>query len=216
MPEEMRPAPCRVAYFIARSMARFFGSIFFPFFRYWGETDFKNTKKRIFIARNRGLLSWLTALRVFKHPIRFVMADKNDTSIWFKIALSGALAPIRLSFDYEADLQTLAALGQHENCMLLVTPAVNSYTESLVAGLKYQKSIEVLFMAVSGPQIALAAKTLIPKVCQISVFCAMPIIPDVSRSDTFAELEFLERATENIPLGELPSIFTNHKRNIKA
>ncbi len=215
MTQETRKPPCKTAYFIARSLARFLGSIFFPFFRYWGETEFKPGKKRVFIARNFGLLTWISALRIFRQPLSFLVADQNESSLWLKIAMNGGLSPVRLTLDVNEDLQTIETLSSRENCILLIASEPDSFTENLVRQLKCSKSIETLFMAISGADVAFPAGTMVPRVCPVSVFCGLPHLPVEAPGEVFAELRFLERATQNIPLGELPSIFANHQRNLE-
>lgn len=215
MTQETRKSPCKTAYFIARSLARFFGSIYFPFFRFWGETEFKPAKKRVFIVRNFGLLTWISALRIFRQPLSFIVADQSDSSLWFKLAVNGGLSPVRLTFDLNEDLQIIEALCSRENCLLLIASAPDSFAEKLVRQLKCSKGIETLFMAISGANVAFPPGTIVPKVCPVSVFCGLPHLPVEVPGEVFAELRFLERAMQNIPLGELPSIFSNHQRNLE-
>lgn len=217
MTQETRKPPCKTAYFIARSLARLFGSIFFPFFRFWGEAEFKSGKHRVFIARNFGLLTWISALRIFRQPLSFIVADQSESSLWLKIAINGGLSPVRLTFDVNEDLPTIEALCSQENCLLLIACTPDSFAENLVSRLKSSRNIETLFMAISGANVAFPHGTIVPRVCPVSVFCGLPHISFVGEpGSTFAELKFLEHATQNIPLGELPSIFSNHQRNLDS
>jgi len=195
-------------------MARFFGSVFFPFFRAWGETVIRPDRGCIYIARNYGLLSWLSALRVFRKAFRFVSADPADMTIWFNLADSCGLEPIKLSGDVDQDFLSIEHLFNNKETIVLLIPEQPDKTAlELIAKIKATHYLTSIFMAISGAHLALRPGCMIPKVCPISVFCGMPHFRSEGQPEPLSELEFLERAISDIPLNELPSIFSNHSRN---
>jgi hypothetical protein len=197
-----------------RSIARFFGSVFFPFFRVWGETTLRHDRGCIYIARNFGLLTWLSALRTFKKPFRFVSADLADTSIWFKLADACGLEPIKLSGNTDQDFISIEHLFNNKETVLLIIPEIpDQQVIELITKVKATHYLTSIFMAITGARLALRPGSLIPRVCPISVFCGMPHFTTENRPAALSELEFLERAIADIPLNELPSIFFNHSRN---
>lgn len=197
-----------------RSLARFFGSIFFPFFRVWGETELKPDQGCIYIARNLGLLSWMSALRTFRRPIRFVSADLTDTRPWFGIAEACGLEPAKLSGNTDHDFLSIEHLFNQKEAVLLLIPEVpDQSTLDLIAKIKATHYLISLFMAISGAKKALRPGSLIPKVYPVSVFCGMPHLQPASTQVPLVELELLEKALADIPLNELPSIFFNHSHN---
>jgi len=105
-----------------RSLARLFGSIFFPLFRVWGETEIRADRGCIYIARNYGLLTWISALRAFKKPFRFVSADPSDASIWLWLAEACGLEPVKLSGDTSQDFLCLENLVISKETILLLLP----------------------------------------------------------------------------------------------
>ena len=86
--------PGRLAWLVFRSIARFWAAIFLPYFRVWGETEFKPGS--IIVARNFGLQTWIYCLRFFRRPVRIVLVDDSDKLKWFKIAEDGGLEPVCL------------------------------------------------------------------------------------------------------------------------
>ena len=203
------------SFLFMRSIARFFGSIFFPFFRAWGETVIRSDRGCIYIARNYGLLSWLSALRVFRKPFRFVSTDPADVTIWFKLADSCGLEPIRLSGDVNQDFLSIEHLfNNKETIVLLIPEQPDKNVLELIAKIKATHYLTSIFMAISGAHLALRPGSMIPKVCPISLFCGMPHFRSEVQPEPLSELEFLERAISDIPLNELPSIFSNHSRNV--
>jgi len=197
-----------------RSIARFFGSIFFPFFRAWGETVIRTDRGCVYIARNYGLLTWLSSLRIFRRPVRFVLADAADTTIWFELAVSCGLEPIKLSGDVNQDFLSIEHLfNNKETIVLLIPETPDRQVLELIAKIKATHYLVAMFMAISGARLALKPGSMIPRVCPVSVFCGMPHYRSEGQSEPLGELEFLERAISDIPLNELPSIFSNHSRN---
>lgn len=198
-----------------RSLARFFGSIFFPFFRVWGETEIRPDRGCIYIARNYGLLTWMSALRAFKKPVRFVSADPADTSIWFQLAEASGLEPVKLTGDTNHDFINIEHLfNQKETVLLLIPEIPDQHSLELTTKIKATHYLTSMFMAITGARVALRAGRLIPKVCPISVFCGMPHSLSTAAQGPLTELEFLEKAVAGTPLNELPSIFFNHSRNL--
>lgn len=210
----IRELPNRFVWQFCRYLARFAGSVFFPYFRVWGETD-QRTGGQIFITRNYGIQTWLSALRVFKRPVRVVMADASADSRWLKLAKRLGLAPIAADGSPTQNFLAVEHLAKAGENLLLVVPQTPSpETESLVANLRAIRSIQVMFMAVSGCSEALPAAAFVPRVVPVSVFCGLPHYLGNPLSSPFAELEFLEQALKDLEIDELPSIFLNHPRNL--
>ncbi|PKL43022.1 MAG: hypothetical protein CVV41_11495 [Candidatus Riflebacteria bacterium HGW-Riflebacteria-1] len=198
-----------------RSLARLFGSIFFPFFRVWGETEIRPERGCIYMARNFGLLTWISALRAFKKPFRFVSADQSDNLFWFWLATVCGLEPIKLSGDVNHDFLRIENLYTSKETVLLLLPEnPDQATLDLVNKIKATAHLTSLFMAIAGARTALRPDSLIPRACAISLFCGMPHPQSTMTQKPLAELEFLEKAVADIPLNELPSIFFNHSRNL--
>lgn len=200
---------CPTAWFFFRCFARFFGSMFFPFFRYWGETEHK--PGRLFIARDFGLLTWLCVLRIFSRPVRFILYSPKENSLWLKLAKIGGLAPVTLSSNPEEAITDInSILDAKEVAVLLIPENIDQNILKVIETLKNNKL--TLFMAVSGARSALPDHSIIAKVCEISVFCGMPCVEESQKSNILAELDLLENAVRHVPLNELPSIFFNRAK----
>lgn len=211
----LRPVlPGRLAWKACHYLARFAGSVFFPYFRVWGETDLKSGGQ-IFIARNFGIQTWLTALRIFKRPVRVVLADSAADLRWFNLAEKNGLAPLRLCDTPAQNFLTVEHLAEAGEKLLLVVPQVSDPAiDSLVSRLRATRSLKVLFMAISGLKEALPAGAFVPRAVPISVFCGLPHSLGNPVSSPLAELDFLEQALKDLEIDELPSIFFNHPRNL--
>ncbi len=214
--EIFRPAeaPGWLAWKICRYLARFVGSVFFPYFRVWGETDL-NHGGQIFIARDFGILTWITALRVFKRPVRLVFLSEKHDQRWFNLANSSGLAPLRLSGSIDQNflmLEHMADAG--EKLLVVISRTADCNIEELVRRLRATHSLRVLFMAISGAAGALPESAVVPRAVPVSVFCGLPHYAANAAGSAFAELDFLENAIKDLDIDELPSIFFNHRRNI--
>lgn len=208
------PFPGRLAWKVCHALARFFGSVFFPYFRVWGETDLR-PGGRIYVMRNFGLLTWLTALRVFKRPVRVVMADRSDGSRWFDIAVKCGLAPLRLDGSSDENFLLVEHLVEAGEKLLLVVPDfADESAESLVKRLRAVRFLQILFFALSGAREALPPQRYVPRVVPISAFCGMPHFQSDEDDSPLAELDFLKQALTDLDVDELPSIFFNHQRNL--
>jgi len=100
-----------------------------------------------------------------------------------------------------------------ETIVLLIPETPDRQVLELIAKIKATHYLVAMFMAISGARLALKPGSMIPRVCPVSVFCGMPHYRSEGQSEPLGELEFLERAISDIPLNELPSIFSNHSRN---
>lgn len=206
--------PGWLAWKICRYLARFVGSVFFPYFRVWGETDL-NHGGQIFIARDFGILTWITALRVFKRPVRLVFLSEKHDQRWFNLAVSSGLAPLRLSGSIDQNflmLEHMADAG--EKLLVVISRAADDNIEELVCRLRAIRSLRVLFMAISGASEALPESAVVPRAVPVSVFCGLPHYSANVADSAFAELDFLENAIKDLDIDELPSIFFNHRRNL--
>ncbi len=206
--------PGRFAWKVCRYLARFVGSVFFPYFRVWGETDLK-PGGQIFIARDFGILTWITALRVFKQPMRLVLLSEKHDRRWFDLAVSSGLAPLRLSGSVDQNFLMLEHMAEAGEKLLVVIPgSADSNIEELVCRLRATRSLRVLFMAISGADGALPESAVVPRAVPVSVFCGLPHYAANVAESAFAELDFLENAIKDLEIDELPSIFFNHRRNL--
>lgn len=209
-----RESPGWLAWKAFRAISRFLGSVFFSFFRVWGETELKKTGQ-VFVVRNLGLQTWLCVLRIFRQPLRFVHADVADRSPWFGLAERGGLAPLKLSGDADQDFLTVEHLLESGEKLVLVIPEHPGEKDGLLVGrLKATHSLKVLFMAINGAQKAMPVGAIVPRAAPVSVFCGMPHYQSRPGDSAFAELELLERSLQNLAIDEIPSIFANHRRNI--
>lgn len=210
--QPLSETPDPLAWKLCRYLGRFVGSVFFPYFRAWGENDLHGGR-RVFITRNYGLQTWLMALRVFKQPVRVVLlADAVDR--WFELARRNGLAPLHLTGSPEKNFLTvehLAAAG--ENILLVIPQPADASIFDLVGRLKVARSFKTLFMAVAGAREALPSGAMVPRAVPISVFCGLPHYTSRPDDSTLAELDFLELALQDLDIDELPSIFFNHSRN---
>lgn len=209
-----QPKQFNTAYFVFRTWARFIGSVFFSFFRAWGETDQSRHAGRLIIVKNYGLVTWLTILRTFRAPVRFVFAsDQKDR--WFDLAEGGGLTPVRLKRELPDDCETLKSLAGEDNVVLIIPPTSDEFSKKLTLETRKTFGNKLLFLAISGACESLPEGVFVPKACPISVFCGLPHLAEIDKNDPFAELHFLEKAISDVPLNELPSIFANHQRNIQ-
>ncbi len=205
--------PDPLAWKLCRYLGRFVGSVFFPYFRAWGETDLHGGR-RVFITRNYGLQTWLMALRVFKRPVRIVVCDAEDDRRWFELACHNGLAPLHLTGSPEQNSLTVERLAvAGENVLLVIPQHADASVLDLVGRLKIARSFKTLFMAVVGAREALPAGAWVPRSVPICAFCGLPHYNARPDDSPLAELDFLELALKDLDIDELPSIFFNHSRN---
>ncbi len=201
-----------LAWKLCRYLGRFVGSVFFPYFRAWGENDLHGGR-RVFITRNYGLQTWLMALRVFKQPVRVVLlADAVDR--WFDLARRNGLAPLHFTGSPEQNflaVERLATAG--ENILLVIPQPSDISILDLVGRLRASRSFKTLFMAIAGAEEALPVGAWVPRSVPICAFCGLPHYTSRPDDSPLAELDFLELALKDLDIDELPSIFFNHSRN---
>jgi phosphoribosylcarboxyaminoimidazole (NCAIR) mutase len=143
-----------------------------------------------------------------------VVPASAKLSLWLKIARAGGLAPLILAGNSALeDADAIASASTSGDLVVFVPCQLDTWSEQLVSALKMNRSVPVIFMAVSGAREVLAEGSVIPSVNPVSVFCAMPYFREKTDNSVFAELLFLEHALRDVPLDELPSIFPNHQRN---
>jgi len=213
--DSKQPKQFNTAYFVFRTWARFIGSVFFSYFRAWGETDLSKSCGRLVIVKNYGLITWLTILRTFRSPVRIVFAGIAEDR-WFDLASGGGLSPIRLKGALSEDCTTVSSLAREENVVLIIPSCSDEFSISLVSEMRKILADRILFLAIAGARESLPEGVFVPKACPISVFCGLPHMGKAQDNEPLAELHFLEQAISNVPLNELPSIFTNHQRNIHS
>lgn len=209
--------PGKFAWFVFRCLARYLVSLFIPCFRHFGETELKRGAQ-IFIVKNFGLPTWLLPLTIFKKPLRFVIADLNSDTKWYDMALSGGLNPIQLSGSFEEDYKIIKSLIENkEKIILVISQDENeSLSTELTKTLKKIHFKETLFMALSGADKIFINNSKIPKVLPVTMLCAMPFMPNCKNDPNkpFTELNFLEKASQNVAICDEPSIFANHRKNL--
>lgn len=193
------------AYCFLRALARFWGSVFFPLYKIWGETS-ASQKKRVFIARYRGFLTWLTILRVFKKKIRFILI-LSKCDIWVKIAKICGIDLV--VYKAHTPFSLLFADDYPDTMILFDEPMLELAHESVNSVSSIQKKL--LFFAISGIHKVFPPDCFVPRVELITALCAMPFWQD--KQKMFAELLFLESALENITSSEqLPSLFLHNEQ----
>lgn len=200
-----------LSYFLLRCYCRLLGSIFFPLFKYWGETDHsKNSKKKIFVSKYFGFLSWLTVLRTFKKPVRFIVFAKKE-DLWIKISKLCGLEVFYCPSVSESDFISLTNDSQRD-IFVMFDEVSYEFSCSLVTKASQLKNRILLFFALSGVSKSLSGY--IPQAIWLTVLCASP--KTMPNEPGIKELSFLERALQRTnPEIEIPSLFFNHKRNIK-
>ena len=206
--------PGRLAWKVCRCLCRLVGSVFFSYFRVWGETELHNGG-RIYVGRDFGVQTWVTALRVFRQPLRLVYIGALEDRRWFDLACKNGLAPLLLTGSIDEKFLAVKQLAMAgENLLLVLPQAPDASLESLVGRLRATRLLQVLFLAISGASAALPPGTFVPRAVPISVFCGLTPYQSRPGDSPLTELEILERAIQGLEIDELPSIFFNHRRNL--
>lgn len=204
--------PSRLAWLVFRSLARFWASIFLPYFRVWGETDFK--PGTIFIARNFGLQTWVYLLRFFRRPVRIVLDDDYDNLKWFNVAKNGGMAPILLSGGVQHKIEVLKELhDKGEIVFLIISRTIGNYMPTFMQEIENNFEADIRFFAVEGANRALPPDTVVPNFASICVFCGRPYLSRLPGEGLLDELEFLESTMVDLDIDEEPSFFRNNRRN---
>ncbi len=128
--------------------------------------------------------------------------------------MAGGIEFASLTCNLANDVAMISDLRRSREVIVLFDADPDAYQKQLL--LELNNSAGFLFFAVSGLERALASGAFIPSVCQINVFGGLPVVNSSAIQSPFDELTILEQAVENVPLGELPSIFFNHQRNQKS
>ncbi|HNX74395.1 MAG TPA: hypothetical protein PLM07_13595 [Candidatus Rifleibacterium sp.] len=206
--------PDRLAWKLCRCLCRLVGSVFFSYFRVWGETELHNGG-RIFVGRDYGVQTWVTALRVFRQPLRLVYVGALNDRRWFELACKNGLAPLILTGSVDEKFLAVKKLAMAgENLLLVLPQPPDASLEDLVGRLRATRLLQVLFLAISGASAALPPGAFIPRAVPISVFCGLTPYQNRPGDSPLTELEILERAIHGLEIDELPSIFFNHRRNL--
>jgi hypothetical protein len=204
--------PGRLAWLVFRSLARFWAAIFLPYFRIWGENEFK--KGNVIIARNFGLQTWVYAFRFFKKPIRIVLVDNEDNLKWFNIACNGGLEPIFLNGNNDEKVDSIKYLSEKGEIIFLIIPKNTSEnTLSFIEKLDRVLSNNIRLFAIEGASEALPQGSFVPKFASICVFCGRPYFNRLPSEGLLDELNFLESTLYDLDIDEEPSFFRNNRRN---
>lgn len=204
--------PGRLAWLVFRSLARFWAAIFLPYFRIWGENEFK--EGNVIIARNFGLQTWVYAFRFFKKPIRIVLVDNEDNLKWFNIACNGGLEPIFLNGNNDEKVDSIKYLSEKGEIIFLIIPKNTSEnTLSFIEKLDRVLSNNIRLFAIEGASEALPQGSFVPKFASICVFCGRPYFNRLPSEGLLDELNFLESTLYDLDIDEEPSFFRNNRRN---
>ncbi len=205
--------PSRLAWLVFRSLARFWASIFLPYYRFWGENDFKPGS--VIIARNFGLQTWIYALRFFKRPVRIVLTDDDDNLKWFNLAVNGGLNPIGIRGNYKHKISTIKLLSDKGEIVFLIIPRTNGgYTPTFMQELEKCLDKRIRLFAIEGAIDALPPDGVIPKFASICAFCGRPYFNRLPSEGILDELTFLESTLYDLNIDEEPSFFRNNRRNL--
>ena len=204
--------PGRLAWLVFRSLARFWAAIFLPYFRFWGENEFK--PGTVIITRNFGLQTWIYALRFFKKPVRIVLSDEEDNLKWFNVANNGGIEPICLRGNYKKKIEKVKELSDAGEIVFLIIPRTNGgYTPTFMKELEGQIGEKIRLFAVEGAMEALPPDAVVPKFASICVFCGRPYFNRLPSEGILDELSFLESTLYDLEIDEEPSFFRNNRRN---
>ena len=204
--------PGRLAWLVFRSLARFWAGIFLPYFRFWGENEFK--PGTVIITRNFGLQTWIYALRFFRKPVRIVLSDDEDNLKWFNIANNGGIEPICLRGNYKQKIATIKELSDDGEIVFLIIPRTNGgYTPTFMKELEAEIGERIRLFAVEGAMEALPPDAFVPKFASICVFCGRPYFNRLPSEGILDELSFLESTLYDLEIDEEPSFFRNNRRN---
>lgn len=204
--------PGRTAWLVFRSLARFWASIFLPYFRFWGENKFK--AGNVIIARNFGLQTWIYALRFFKTPVRIVLADDEDDLTWYNVANNGGLEPILLKGDVQQKVDAIKYLSAKGEIVFFIIPkGIGGNIPKLIDGLEKTLNDNIRLFAIEGALDALPKGAIVPKFASICVFCGRPYFNRFPSEGLLEELTFLESTLYDLDIDEEPSFFRNNRRN---
>lgn len=205
--------PGRLAWLVFRSIARFWAAIFLPYFRVWGENEFKPGS--VIVARNFGLQTWVYCLRFFKKPVRIVLADDNDNLKWFRVAENGGLEPVCLRGNVSGKVNAVKELSDKgEIVFLIISRGVGGSIPTFMAELEKVLSNKIRLFAIQGALEALPPGAIVPKFASICVFCGRPYFNRLPNEGLLDELDFLESTLYELDIDEEPSFFRNNRRNL--
>lgn len=204
--------PGRLAWLVFRSIARFWAAIFLPYFRVWGENEFK--PGTVILARNFGLQTWVYCLRFFRRPVRIVIVDESDNLKWFRIAEDGGLEPICIKGNVPRKVQAIKELSDNgEIVFLIIARGTGGYTPTFASELEKVLNERIRLFAIQGALEALPPEAIIPKFASICIFCGRPYFDRLPNEGLLEEMDFLESTLYGLEIDEEPSFFRNNRRN---
>ena len=204
--------PSRLAWLVFRSIARFWAAIFLPYFRFWGETEFK--PGTVIVARNFGLQTWVYALRFFRKPVRILLVDDSDDLGWFNVADDGGMEPVCVRGGVQRKIQAIKELSDNGEVIFLIIPSgVGGYTPTFMKELEGVLSSRIRLFAIEGAMEALPPDAIVPKFASICVFCGRPYYNRLPGEGLLDEMSFLESTLYDLDIDEEPSFFRNNRRN---
>lgn len=203
----------KISFLIFRTAARIFGSLLFPLFEGWGESELKPRKCKVVFARNFGLVGLLNAFRFFTSPFSLVVrVSEAKSRIWKLLGLGGIrIYELDDQADYEQSFALINRIVENgEVPLYLLSDTKLTEEDSLIRNFA---DSEILFFAVSGCKNNWSLK-FIPVVRDMKAFCvSLPVYGEnKEKFSGLKSLEFLEKALEVTPQFETPSFFCTHQR----
>ncbi|GAB4282842.1 MAG: hypothetical protein Kow0029_28610 [Candidatus Rifleibacteriota bacterium] len=204
----------KIPYFVFRTIARIFGSIFFPLFTGWGENENLAGKCKVVFARDYGFVTILNLFRFFSSPVAFIVNKNIAHNFVWRVLKEGGVRVIETEEAVSANVlhQLISSLAESEIVSVFLMNPANKQRDCELIGCF--KENEVLFFAQSnaGNSFFLG---FIPVVKDMKVLCTViPAFSEQSKAelDGFRGLEFLENSLEKTPQFELPTFFFNHSK----
>lgn len=200
-----------------RTVARIFGSIFFPLFSSWGEDDVSTGSGKIVFCQNFGVISLINVLRFFAHPVTVVVRESQSTGFVWTLARYGGLKLCRVpdSASAESFFEVISAIhAKSEIPLVLVSEGFLEVDDAIISKYETQTPSKVLFLAVSASKKCFFAG-FIPVIRNMKILCVtLPVFCAAPENlKGLNNFNFLEAILEQSADFEIPSLFHNHSQN---